>query len=70
LLDGTIQVTEEEAYDFTRKAASMEGIFAGISTGATMAAIAKKIPALPYGSKILGINYDTGERYLSVNELF
>ncbi len=70
MLDGTIQVTKEEAYDFTRKAASMEGIFAGISSGATMAAIAKKLPDLPYGSKILGFNYDTGERYLSVEELF
>jgi cysteine synthase A len=70
LLDGTIQVTKEEAYDYTRKAASMEGIFAGISSGATMAAIAKKLPDLPFGSKILGFNYDTGERYLSVDELF
>ena len=70
LIDGTIQVSKEEAYEFTRKAASLEGLFAGISSGATLAAIAKKLPDLPAGSVILGFNYDTGERYLSVKELF
>jgi cysteine synthase A len=70
LIDGTIQVSKEEAYEFTRKAASLEGLFAGISSGATLAAIAKKLPDLPPGSIILGFNYDTGERYLSVEKLF
>lgn len=70
LIDGTIQVSKEEAYEFTRKAAGLEGLFAGISSGATLAAIAKKLPDLPPGSIILGFNYDTGERYLSVEKLF
>jgi len=70
MLDGTIQVTKEEAFEYTRKAAAMEGLFAGISSGATLAAIAKKLPDISPGSVILGFNYDTGERYLSVEELF
>ncbi|MGD2036087.1 MAG: cysteine synthase A, partial [Bacteroidales bacterium] len=69
-VDGTIQVTKEEAFDFARKAALEEGLFVGISSGATLAAIAKKMPEIPKGSKILGFNYDTGERYLSVDNLF
>ena len=70
MLDGTIQVTSEEAFEFTRKAVILEGLFAGISTGATLAAIAGKLPEMPPGARILGFNYDTGERYLSVEELF
>jgi cysteine synthase A len=69
-IDGTIQISKEEAFDFVRRAAREEGLFVGISSGATLAAIAKKLPEIPEGSKILGFNYDTGERYLSVEGLF
>jgi cysteine synthase A len=70
LLDGTIQVSKEEAFEYTRKAAKEEGLFGGMSSGATLAAIAKKIKELPKGSRIIGFNYDTGERYLSIDGLF
>lgn len=70
ILDGTIQVEKEEAYEFTRRLAQEEGILAGISTGTALAAIAKKLHELPEGSKILTFNYDTGERYFSVEGLF
>jgi cysteine synthase len=70
LLEGVIQVSKEEAYEFARRAALEEGLFVGISSGATLAAIAKKIPELPAGSRILGFNYDSGERYLSIEGLF
>ena len=70
LLDGTIQVSKDEAYKFTRDAALKEGIFVGISSGASLAAIAKKLPELKIGSRILTLCYDTGERYLSIDELF
>ncbi len=70
LIDGTIQVNKEEAFEFTREVAKKEGLFVGISSGASLAAIAKKIPELPSGSKILTFAYDLGERYLSVDELF
>jgi cysteine synthase A len=66
LLDGVIQVEAEDAKNWARKAASVEGLLVGISSGATLAAIAKKLPELPAGAKVLGFNYDTGERYLSV----
>jgi cysteine synthase A len=66
LLDGTIGVEKEEAFDFMGKAAKMEGLLVGISSGATLAAIARKIPELPEGSRILGFCYDSGERYLSL----
>jgi len=69
-LDGTIQVTKEEAFDFTRRVAREEGILAGISTGASLAAVNKKINELNPGARILTFCYDTGERYLSVEELF
>jgi len=69
-LDGTIPVGKEEAFDFTRRAAKEEGLFGGLSSGASLAAVAKKINEIPAGSKILTFNYDTGERYLSVQELF
>lgn len=70
LLDGTIQVTKEEAFEFTQRAAKEEGIFAGISSGASLAAVNKKLSELKEGSKILTFNYDTGERYLSIEGLF
>ncbi len=66
LLDGVIQVDPAEAKDYARRAASEEGMLVGISSGATLAAIAGKIKELPAGSRVLGFNYDTGERYLSV----
>ena len=69
-LDGTIQVTKEEAFDFTRRVAREEGILAGISTGASLAAVNKKINELNPGARILTFCYDTGERYLSVEDLF
>lgn len=67
LLDGVIQVGGPEALDLGRRCASEEGILAGISTGATLAAIAQKLPELPPTARVLGFNYDTGERYLSVD---
>ena len=66
LLDGVIQVDPNDAKDYARRAAREEGMLVGISSGATLAAIASKLPELPAGSRILGFNYDTGERYLSV----
>ena len=69
-LDGTIQVTEEEAYDYAVRVAREEGIFVGPSSGASLAAVAKKRPDLPDGSRILTFSYDTGERYFSVEGLF
>ena len=69
-VDGYIQVTEEEAYTFARRAAREEGIFVGPSSGATLAAVAKKLPDLPAKSRVLAFCYDTGERYLSVEGLF
>jgi cysteine synthase A len=69
-LDGVITVGKDEAYNYARRLAKEEGVFAGISTGAAVAAVAKKLPEIPKGSKILTYNYDTGERYLSVEGLF
>ncbi|MDO5288600.1 MAG: cysteine synthase A [Pseudomonadota bacterium] len=66
LLDGVIQVEAEAAREYARRSASEEGMLVGISSGATLAAIAQKLPELPAGSRVLGFNYDTGERYLSV----
>jgi cysteine synthase A len=70
ILDGTIQVTEEESYAFAVRAAKEEAIFIGPSSGAALAAVAKKLPELPQGSRILAFCYDTGERYLSIEGLF
>jgi cysteine synthase len=70
ILDGIIQIEKDEAYDYAKKLAKYEGIFVGISTGASLAAIAKKLPEIKPKSKILTFNYDTGERYLSVDGLF
>ena len=66
LLDGVIQIDAEPAREYARRAAREEGLLVGISSGATLAAIAQKLPELPAGSRVLGFNYDTGERYLSV----
>ena len=66
LLDGVITVDADAAKDMARRSAREEGILVGISSGATLAAIAKQLPQIPGGSRILGFNYDTGERYLSV----
>ncbi|MDO9006360.1 MAG: cysteine synthase A [Aquabacterium sp.] len=66
LLDGVIQVEAEAAREMGRRAAREEGLLVGISSGATLAAIAQKLPELPAGAKVLGFCYDTGERYLSV----
>jgi cysteine synthase A len=66
LLDGVIQVDPADAKDMARRAAREEGMLIGISSGATLSAIAQKLPDLPQGSRVLGFNYDTGERYLSV----
>lgn len=70
ILDGVILVSREEAYDYTLRAAKEEALFGGVSSGATLAAIAKKLPEIPAGKRILGFNYDTGERYLSIEGLF
>lgn len=66
LLDGVIKVDAAAAKDFGRRAATEEGMLVGISSGATLAAISQKLAELPPGTRVLGFNYDTGERYLSV----
>ncbi|TXT40608.1 MAG: cysteine synthase A [Comamonadaceae bacterium] len=66
LLDGVILVEAEAAREYARRSATEEGMLVGISSGATLAAIAQKLPDLPPGATVLGFNYDTGERYLSV----
>ncbi|KQZ61920.1 cysteine synthase [Sphingopyxis sp. Root1497] len=66
LLDGVIKVEAADAKDYARRSATEEGMLVGISSGATLAAIAQKLAELPAGSRVLGFNYDTGERYLSV----
>ena len=66
LLHGVLQVDAEDAREYARRSAREEGILVGISSGATLAAIAQKLKELPAGSRVLGFNYDTGERYLSV----
>ena len=70
ILDGTIAVTEEDAFDMARRCAREEGIFIGISSGGTLAAVNQKLEEIPEGSRILVFNYDTGERYLSIDDLF
>jgi cysteine synthase A len=66
LLDGVIQVEAEPAREMARRSAREEGLLVGISSGATLAAIAQKLPEIAAGSTVLGFNYDTGERYLSI----
>ncbi len=70
LLDGTIEISKDEAFDYARQAAKKEGLFVGISSGASLAAVAKKIKELPKGSRILTFAYDHGERYLSIEGLY
>jgi cysteine synthase A len=70
VLDGVIQVSKDEAFSFAQRAAKEEGIFGGISSGAALAAVAKKLSEIPKGSKVLAFNYDTGERYLSIEGLY
>ena len=70
LLDGVIQVDAEDAREHGRQSARLEGLLVGISSGATLAAIAKKLPELRANARVLGFNYDTGERYLSVADYF
>ncbi|MGO9971545.1 MAG: cysteine synthase A [Solirubrobacteraceae bacterium] len=69
-LDGTIQVSEEDAFAYAVRVARDEGIFVGASSGAALAAVAKKLPEIPDGSVVLTFSYDTGERYFSVPGLF
>ena len=66
LLDGVIQVDAEASREMARRSAREEGLLVGISSGATLAAIAQKLPELGAGARVLGFNYDTGERYLSI----
>ncbi|KEY18559.1 cysteine synthase A [Kaistella antarctica] len=70
ILDGTVEIEKEEAFTFTKRLAAEEGILAGISTGASLAAVNKKLAEIQEGSTILTFNYDTGERYWSVEGLF
>jgi cysteine synthase A len=70
ILDGTIAIGKDEAYLYTNRMAKEEGVFVGISTGASMAAVAKLLPKLPKGSRILTFNYDGGDKYLSIEGLF
>ncbi|HCA08777.1 cysteine synthase A [Chryseobacterium sp.] len=70
LLDEIVQINKDEAFEFTKEAAKREGLFVGISTGAALAAVAKKLPQIPAGATVLTVNYDTGERYLSIEGLF
>jgi cysteine synthase A len=70
VLDGTIQVSEEDAFGYAVRAARQEGIFVGPSSGAAIAAVAQKLPEIADGARVLTFCYDTGERYLSVEGLF
>lgn len=70
ILDGVVRVSKDEAFSYAQLLAKQEGILAGISTGAALAAVAKKLSEIPAGSRVLTFNYDTGERYLSIEGLF
>jgi len=70
LLDGIIKISKEQAYSFTKRAAKEEGLFIGISSGASLAAVDQKLNDIPKGSTIITFCYDTGERYLSTDGLF
>jgi cysteine synthase A len=70
VLDGTIAVSEEAAFEMARRAAKEEGVLLGISSGGTLAAVAQKQPEIPAGARVLCFCYDTGERYLSIADLF
>lgn len=70
LIDEVVQVSKDDAFEFARNLAKEEGILAGISTGGSLAAVNKKLAELPEGATVLTFNYDTGERYLSIEGLF
>lgn len=70
ILDGAISVDKDEAFEYAKRLAKEEGIFVGISTGAALVAVAKKLPEIPEGSTVLTFNFDTGERYLSIEGLY
>jgi len=70
LIDEVVQVSKDDSFEFARRIAKEEGILVGISTGASLAAVAKKLVTIPDGSVVLTFNYDTGERYLSIEGLF
>ena len=70
LLDGSVQITKEEAFTYAARAAREEGLFVGISSGASLAAVARSLPAMPDGARVLTFCYDGGDKYLSVDSLF
>ena len=70
ILDGVITVSKDEAFFYAQQIAKQEGILVGVSTGASLAAVAKKLADIPVASRVLTFNYDTGERYLSIEGLF
>jgi len=70
VVDGVIAVSKEQAFEFARRLAREEAIFAGVSTGASLAAVQSKLSEIPTGARILTFNYDTGERYLSMEGLW
>jgi cysteine synthase len=70
ILDGVIQVSKDDAFTYTVRSAKEEGIFIGISSGASLAAVAQKLEEIPEGARVLTFCYDTGERYLSIDGLF
>lgn len=70
VIDGVITVSKDDAFTYAQRAAKEEGIFMGISSGASLAAVAKKLAEIPAGSTVLTFNYDTGERYLSIDGLY
>lgn len=70
ILDGTVLVTDEDSFDMTRRCAKEEGILIGISSGATLAAVKQKESDMASGSRVLIFSYDSGERYLSIEDLF
>jgi cysteine synthase len=69
-LDGVVQVSEEDAFHWAQRAAREEGLFIGISSGASLAAVSQSLPTIPDGARVLTFCYDTGERYLSIEGLF
>ena len=70
LLDGILQVAPEDAMAYARRSAREEGVLVGISSGASLAAVAQLLPEVPDGARILTFTYDTGERYLSIDALW
>lgn len=70
ILDGTILVSDEDSFEMARRCAREEGIFVGISSGASLAAVNQKLAEIPPGSQVMVFSYDTGERYLSIEDLF